>query len=249
MELPPWAQLPTFRSASGSNNQYKHHHGRPLENSPSSNPTTVTKQKKKKKPSSRLADRIRPHGRIRTQNTEVYMKINLQDLEAYTQDVLMEERARRRTCWLRFGGAAILLSLMVLGITVLINYHRNNNTSKSQLRGINHNNDKIVLHPEDHPLASCEVQLNHSQTFSQLAHDLRSVGDNTESQRGNNRWCQSRVRKISNIFLLQISCLSGSHPFLLYVFFCIYVFSQLFFLYMVNEYIFVYTVRFRPVTG
>ena len=129
-----------------------------------------TPQQHKKEPS--LISRIRPHGAIRTQHADVYMKINLQDLEAYTQDVLTEERARRHK-W--YGQAGVCLGVLALLVWtgVWVDHKAHHNSSSSSMRGVHHN-PALLNTEQEHPLAVCELQWNHTKTFSQLAQAYHS---------------------------------------------------------------------------
>ena len=147
-----------------------------LEHQPLATTNADTTSSVRKAATKQIKNQIRRDGLVTTKSRDVYMQINLQDLEAYTQDVLQAERARRRKCWLHIGmvlsGLCGLIGLGYWIVTGDINVHLNALLASSQHGGSGNAGT-------EYPLLACEQQLNHNQSFQQL---FWSIHDHPDEQ-------------------------------------------------------------------
>ena len=156
-------------------------------------------------------NRIKLDGSLKSPNPQMYMQINLQDLEQYTQDVLAAERERRRRCWMR-----VIVCLMVTGLIVFVtkdfaegtlqlqrSHHPNFNNSDSDSDSDSDNNGthnataaeiQQDMKEEHHPLVACEIALDHDAlSFHEMALLFQKATNTTNSTTDNIRdsGCQS----------------------------------------------------------
>lgn len=134
-----------------------------------------TKQKKKTK--SRLGDFS---GRLNsTSSNEMYMQINLQDLEAYTNQILEAERAKRRSVLCRVGVVLLWVGLVVTGGYTWKNQggllsNNNNATTTDKELFVDWITDETY---QEYPLTTCERKLGHNTSFHDLVKHFRVNSD------------------------------------------------------------------------
>jgi hypothetical protein len=125
-------------------------------------------------------------------NRQVYFQVNLQDLDAYTQQVLDVERARRRLLCCRC--CSLVLFLGVLGLAALYSAPINHDKWDLMMTKLRHNNS-IIIHTnnetwEDSPRTICERQLlNDNMTFADLVASLRDDPQDTKHCRPESTVC------------------------------------------------------------
>jgi len=77
-------------------------------------------QHQKKQGKKGNSQKVQREARINCKSKDVYMQINLNDLEAYTQDVLKNERDRQRLCWCRAIVVCLSLTIFAIGVGAAI---------------------------------------------------------------------------------------------------------------------------------
>jgi len=77
-------------------------------------------QHQKKQGKKGNSQKVQREARINCKSKDVYMQINLNDLEAYTQDVLKNERDRQRLCWCRAIVVCLSLTVFPIGVGAAI---------------------------------------------------------------------------------------------------------------------------------
>ena len=134
------------------------------------------KRQKAPKKQHRLAERN--PGRLNSAiSNEMYMQINLQDLEAYTNQILEAERARRRSVLCRVGCLALWLGLVFVG-----GYTWNQggmdpdddftNTTMAEGGDMFQDFDRDRNY-KAYPLTACELDLAHNTSFHDLVTKLK----------------------------------------------------------------------------
>ena len=144
------------------------------------------RQKPQKK--NRLKD-IQP-GRLNSAiSNEMYMQINLQDLENYTNSILEAERARRRSLICRIVFLVWLVAVFVGGYR----YSHMTSQAEPELKvkdNVNNNTDwdREDANYKAYPLTNCEIELAHNMSFHDLVKSLR---ENSETAK---KWhCRPEV--------------------------------------------------------
>jgi hypothetical protein len=125
-------------------------------------------------------------------NSDMYMQVNLHDLEAYTNHVLATERRRRRECYGRVGCALLSIGLLIVGRYTwnqgaLLALEDAPNNSTLRFQDLMHMADSQD-NANAYPLTSCEVELAHNTSFHNL---VKSLNENAPSTK---QWhCRQEV--------------------------------------------------------